>query len=288
MALGIKRWVAQALLVCLCYAPTLAGKTLLLIDNSGSMGPNYPELARKLGEMMHTGAGALQNEKIDIALFNIRVIPINDFSSPEFYAHDDTLLNDALTHQLGEYDRIWLLTDNVQDVGGNQDMASFYSTLRSAGIKGFYVFPYKQEGGREGLLIYAINTRDGKDAFASLAKQVEAFQRESEQKSEQKRKGVTALIMKPLGENVIDVQVTQGPKFEQFAAGDTLAFQQTVTIGPKFSHLFFEPSPAENVRIESPFVEQSCLLSEKQVAEKCVNNSRTVISSLPFCLNSGR
>jgi hypothetical protein len=77
---------------------------------------------------------------------------------------------------------------------------------------------------------------------------------------------VKKLIMKPLGENVIEVQVPQGTK-KEIEAGEVLAFKTTVTIGPKFSHLFFERSPAENVQIENPFLGQSCLVSEKQVGE---------------------
>jgi hypothetical protein len=249
------------LLAVVLAAESRPADTILLIDRSGSLRPYYQSgevrsLARRLA------AACESTGRLDLAVFDTEFTPITSLDSPDFAERGrDTQLHGALLQARGKYAQIWLLTDNVQDVAGDKDMTRFYEALKEHGIRHVYVFPLLHQPPPEapGLLIYAISTRDDS---SRLQKQIAAFRQTTGDLQQ-----LSELLMKPLGENSIEVEVLGQPKPLKFAEGSALRIEDNIRIRAKFPHLYFETSPAQGGQAASPFVGDSCLVAEKNDSE---------------------
>ncbi|HKV91293.1 MAG TPA: hypothetical protein VJW20_01960 [Candidatus Angelobacter sp.] len=240
-------------------ALAFAGDTGVLLDRSGSMKPHYQS------GLMHTLASRLVQAasspgRPDIDLFDEGITAhIKDLDSADFnYTNKNTYLNDSLTKELEGHARVWLLTDNVQDTGNSHDMADFYSTLHSEAVRRVYIFPLRQpQGEHQGLLIYAISTQEND---TTLEQQVAAF------RGLMKDKQISELIMKPLGENTIEIKLIEPAATKRFKEGEPLKFSSRVSIGPKYPHLYFESLPVTGMNLETPFRGTTCLTAERHVS----------------------
>lgn len=248
------RLIKVAVVVLLWGARALASDTLVLIDRSGSMKRYYESgLVRNIVDRIERGSSAVEHP--DLAMFDVKVVRIPNLDSPDFtFTHNDTYLTDALSEAVRDHKRVWVLTDNVQDEAGSQDMTNFYKLLQSDRIRFIYLFPLRQQPGSQGLLIYAISTESSPEA---LEREVAAF------RSATTDLQLSELPMKPLGENVIKVELAAKEPSFRFDEGQVLRFGSRVRIGPKFPHLYFEASQAHGGNLRSPFRESSCLVSEK-------------------------
>jgi len=233
-----------------------AQDTVILVDHSGSMAPYCQEgWTKRLTDQLLTAAG--QNGGAQLAGFSQSTFPLSSTSAPEFCATSGaTHLNSALASSLGSYGQIWLLTDN-QLVEPGAQIQDFYSTLQSDRVQEYHVFPLVHTPGQPGLLVYAISTLPPYPN-PRLAQQVAAFLDGASPEDK-----LADLVMKPLGENVIEVTVTGGDKLQAFEEGQVLKFKSMVQIGPKFNHLYFQPSRARGSTIANPFREQPCLKLER-------------------------
>jgi len=250
----------RAILIALTIALTttsaaFAQRTVALIDGSGSMVPYYnSQLVYRLAESITSAAGTA-----DLALFHTSVVKLDDLNHlRRIKPGGNTYLTDALNAQKSMYQVIWIVTDNVQDTGGpsetRNDMANFYRALQDPQVQFIYVFPLRQPAGTPGLLVYAIATTP--DSVA-VDKQTSRFLELT------KDLRLTQVLMKPLGENAIDVDAIESKAPLSFRTGDVLALENRVLIGPKFPHLYFDSSPARGTKVASPFQHNSCLVPEK-------------------------
>ena len=247
------------LAVCTIALTLAAGSawadSVVLIDRSGSMRPYYGNgLAQRLTRDIVEASSA--TEAPDLKVFNTSV----ETSSPAAFSRvvptGDTNLTKALTDHVGDYDRIWILTDNVQDLGAGagRDMADFYAALQAEGIRTIYVFPLRQAPGAAGLLVYAMTTLAETEGLDRQVKRFEDLTQDLQ---------VSKLLMKPLGENAIDVRIVGSNEELTFREGEPLAFENRITIRRKFDHVFFKSSPARTAAVSSPFAGDSCLVAEK-------------------------
>jgi hypothetical protein len=264
------RLAVIAIAVVLSGAPAWAD-TAILIDHSGSLVKHY-----SLGSngtfarlVRHIVDAAKSVEPPDVAVFNTEVTSL---PNPEAFASvrstGNTNLTKALQSRVGDYDTIWLLTDNVQDETGTKagDMNTFYSALKAPAVRTVYVFPVLQDKGSSGLLVYALSTTD---VTEGLVKQVARFQELAgfPPRSE--------LLMKPLGDNTIDVVIEKPEEVLSFKEGDALTFEHDINIGAKYEHLLFRSSPARTTNVVSPFRDNSCLVAEKTESELSPNQVQT-------------
>jgi len=233
--------------------------SVVLIDRSGSMKPYYGNgLAQRLTRDIVEASRA--TEATDLKVFNTNV----ETSSPATFSNvvptGDTNLTKALTDHVGHYNRIWILTDNVQDLGAGagSDMADFYAALQAAGIHTIYVFPLRQAAGAAGLLVYAMTTVTDTEGLDRQVKRFEDLTQDLQ---------LSKLLMKPLGENAIDVQIVGSTEELTFREGHALAFDNRIRIRRKFDHVFFRSSPARTVAVSSPFAGDSCLVAEKSESD---------------------
>jgi len=277
MATRLKRVVVIiAVALNLMALTASAADTLVLIDRSGSMASNFQSgLAKDLATRMLKAAET--TGKADLAVFDVEWHVIPGLDSPEFATFGkDTYLDKTLKQFKDKYDRIWLLTDNVQDdpaSADRYDMSSFYSTLQAKEIRTIYVFPLRQSPGNAGLMIYAIST--GEDT-RKLEQQVNTFQRPGQEFKFEK------LAMKPLNENVIqvtiidveinDAKILHEQKSLRIREGDPLKIETRVRIEPKYPHLYFESSPVTPSRAGTPF---KCLVADKPESDINPNQVQT-------------
>jgi len=243
----------------LLVASGFAADTGVLLDRSGSMKPHYQSgLMHSLASRLIEAAGLAGQPDID--LFDEGITAhIKGLNSPDFnYTSRNTYLNTSLQEELESHARVWLLTDNVQDTGDSHDMADFYSTLQSEAVLRVYIFPLRQpQGEHQGLLIYAIS-KLANDKL--LEQQVATF------RGLMKDKQISELIMKPLGENTIEIKLTENAAAKRFKEGEPLKFSSRVSIGPKYPHLFFESLPAIGTTLETPFRGTTCLTVERHAS----------------------
>jgi hypothetical protein len=252
----------RAVLAACCLAAGAgaahAADSVILIDHSGSMVSYYrADMMRPL--ITRIIAASTSSTRPDLVLFAEQTTRIDGLDAPNFnQPKGDTNLRAALDHAL-RYSRIWVVTDNVQDVDGSHDMSAFYTALQQPRVRDVVVFPLLQkELSSAGLLIYAISTVSSSEPIDA---EVVRF-KQSGGGSE-----MTELLMKPLSMNAIVVTQDDKDRPLAFTEGDHLYFESRVRIGARYPHLYFERSPARGAQSVSPFAGERCLVSEKNEAK---------------------
>ncbi len=284
----MKLRLALVLLLCLHGLPARSSQTYVLIDRSGSMKDHYketpdhsPPLVRELAESMIVAASAYQ--KPEIAVFDSTVVPLASLDDADKFKAigQNTLLTSALTTALHGHRHVWLVTDNVQDVGGDEDMSNFYALLRSPQITSIHIFPVLESSNlhQQGVLVYAISTADHDENFD---REVAAFDTALASRPRLSELHVKDLLMKPLGENAIQEKAEEDSTPLQFHEGEPLVLTTSVRIGPRFPYLYFESSPVTGADSSdggdtqnNPFRDSPCLIAEKNVASVNPNKVRT-------------
>jgi hypothetical protein len=210
-----------------------AGRVALLVDESGSMQHYYDDgTVRALaGSLAAACSGRARPEILGFTTELRRV------GRPEALvcrgANSFTLIDRALQGALASgYERIWILTDNVEDsptapeAGSTRD---FYEVLRNPRVSGVVLFPILQAPGRGGLVLYGVQAT-GADpaAFANevaIVHRAPAFA------------GSVPLRMKPFDRDVVGITITAVDSTHKLKVGGNSRIPLRVRFISRLDHL---------------------------------------------------
>ena len=169
--------LGAALLLTFAALPTVGKTHILLLDDSGSMKHNYSRNLRGwLVEPLLKSSAFAPEDRVIVRWFDKRGSATFNPADPQRKydgkydlqaiisktptAEDangaDTDIPEALELTIKDIDKlkvidevlIWLVTDNVQDVGGGGDIAPFYERIKNNNeFQAAYIFPLTNENG---------------------------------------------------------------------------------------------------------------------------------------------